>query len=614
MMASREKSKSQSDNLELGSTKVKSKPTTRMGKLFYYLLWPIRQLIKVVFYYIPLLLTSLTVLVVRGLSMVFGYLFKPLLWAFDKFYKAVNKGYQGLLRVALAQRFAVTTVIVGLSLGSLLLLPRLGIELIPSMAQGEFHVEVTLPTGSRLESTDRVINDLSQFTQELPKVDRTYSLAGTGSLMNASPSQGGDYWGKLNVVVDKGSSKEDELATKAAMREFLLNMPGVQSKFGEPELFSFSTPLEIELVGYDLGMLRRYGDQLVVLLEGNDRFADVKSSLQAGNPELRVHFDHAKLAQLGLSSPDVAQLVAAKIGGEVASRYSINDRKVDILVRTQEQQRDSALDVSQIIVNPGAARPITLATVADIRTSIGPSEITRVGQERVAIISANLAYGDLGEAVADAQKILPELTLPLSMQAKVTGQNEEMEVSFQSLKFALILAVFMVYLVMASQFESLLHPFLILFTVPLACAGSIYGLFLTGTTVSVVVFIGLIMLAGIVVNNAIVLVDRINQLREQGTEKLEAIREAAENRFRPILMTTLTTTLGLLPMVIGLGEGAEIRKPMAVTVIFGLVYATLLTLFLIPILYSLFDRKQFAQKVEQSDAELGDNTEVTSHG
>ena len=148
---------------------------------------------------------------------------------------------------------------------------------------------------------------------------------------------------------------------------------------------------------------------------------------------------------------------------------------------------------------------------------------------------------------------------------------------------------------MASQFESLLHPFLILFTVPLACAGSIYGLYLTGTTVSVVVFIGLIMLAGIVVNNAIVLVDRINQLREQGTDKLVAIRESALTRFRPILMTTLTTTLGLLPMMLGFGEGAEIRKPMAITVIFGLMFSTLLTLFLIPVLYSLFDRKKFAR-------------------
>ncbi|XOV77613.1 MAG: efflux RND transporter permease subunit [Aestuariibacter sp.] len=623
MLAAREKHKEEisvlgdieanDKELDLGPSKVRQKPTTWYGKGFYYLMWLPKKLVSVVFYYVPLMLTTVTLFSFRGLRTLMTYLMKPFMWVFDKFYYAVEGGYRSLLAFSLRKRGAVVALILALSLGSLGLLSKLGIELIPSMAQGEFYVEINLPTGSRLETTDKILTDLARFTEELPGVTRTYSIAGTGTLMNASPSQGGEYWGKLNVVLNSSSGIEDELATKAAMREFLLNTPGVESKFGEPELFSFSTPLEIELVGYDLNMLRRYGDDMVKLLEANDRFADVKSSLQSGNPELKVHFDHAKLAQLGLSSPEVAKLVAAKIGGEVATKYSINDRKVDILVRTMEQQRDSSADVSQIIVNPGATRAITLDAVADIETSIGPSEITRVGQERVAIISANLAYGDLGEAVQEAQQILPKLNLPLSMQAKVAGQNEEMEVSFNSLKFALALAVFMVYLVMASQFESLLHPFLILFTVPLACAGSIYGLYLTGTTISVVVFIGLIMLAGIVVNNAIVLVDRINQLREAGSEKFDAIKEAAESRFRPILMTTLTTTLGLLPMMIGLGEGAEIRKPMAITVIFGLLFATLLTLFLIPVLYSVFDRKRFAT-VDNASGVDNQTLEAPHHG
>ena len=600
MMAAREKRENVEDTLDLGPSKEKASPTTLLGKIGFVLMYVPKKLFRIVFYYLPLGITSLVLLITGLLRKLLTWLFTPILWTFDKCYQAIYLGYTKSLDFALAQKGLVTTIIIVVSLTSMTLVNKLGIELIPPMAQGEFHVELSLPTGARLENTDQVLNDLARFTENLPHVDRTYSLAGTGSLMNASPSQGGDYWGKLNVVLNPGSQPQDELATKAAMREYLSTQAGVQSKFGRPELFSFSTPLEIELVGYDLAMLRRYGETIANKLEANDRFADVKSSLQAGNPELKIHFDHAKLAQLGLSAPDVAQLVAAKIGGENASKFSINDRKVDILVRTQEAQRDSAADVAQIIVNPGAARAITLDTVARIDTSIGPSEITRVGQERVAIISANLAYGDLGDAVIAAQQELNSLKLPLSMQAKITGQNEEMEVSFQSLKIALALAIFMVYLVMASQFESLLHPFLILFTVPLACAGSIYGLYLTGTTVSVVVFIGLIMLAGIVVNNAIVLVDRINQLRAQGKDKLEAIKESAQTRFRPILMTTLTTTLGLLPMMLGFGEGAEIRKPMAITVIFGLMFATLLTLFLIPILYSLFDRKRFEKTVSDS--------------
>ena len=392
------------------------------------------------------------------------------------------------------------------------------------------------------------------------------------------------------MVLAATASAQDELRVRASMREYLQTQAGVQAKFGKTELFSFTTPVQIELTGYDLTMLARYSELLTTALQQRHRFADVKSSFQSGNPELRIYFDHGKLAQLGLTAPQVANLISAKIGGETASKYAIDDRKVDILVQVQAAQRDSQTDIARMIVNPSAARPVTLDAVADIRTAIGPSEITRVGQERVAIISANLAYGDLGEAVAEVEALLPTLDLPMSVSARVTGQNEEMQVSFQSLQFALLLAVFMVYIVMASQFESLLHPLLILFTVPLACAGSIYGLFLTATTVSVVVFIGLIMLAGIVVNNAIVLIDRINQNRAKGNPKLQAIVEAAESRLRPIVMTTLTTALGLLPMVVGMGDGAELRKPMAVTVIFGLLYASLLTLILIPALYSVVDR------------------------
>lgn len=610
MLAAREKSTNQHTEIDLGPARVKSKPTTKLGWVFYYILFIPTLLAKALFYYLPMLVTLLVVSIFRLLCKGLRYLFKPLIWLFDHVFNGLARAYETALRAALKARLAVIVAVLGLSGLSVLLLPKLGLELIPPLAQGEFYVEVTLPTGSRLEDTDSVIADLARFTQLQQGVERTYSLAGTGSLMNASPSQGGDFWGKLNVVMGPDSTAMDQHNVITAMREYLGNQAGVKSTFGTPELFSFSTPVEIELAGYDLQMLKRYGDQLAERLAKNDRFADIKSSLQSGNPELKVQFNHSKLAQLGLNAPDVSKIIAAKVGGEVATQYSIDDRKVDILVRNQETQRDSIADIKQIVVNPGSSPSIPLDAVAHISMSVGPSEITRIGQQRVVVVSANLNYGDLGVAVEQAKALLTQMHLPLSMTAKVSGQSEEMEASFNSLYMALALAVFMVYLVMASQFESLLHPFLILFTVPLACAGSIYGLYLTGTHVSVVVFIGLIMLAGIVVNNAIVLIDRINQLRQAGEQKLDAIQQAANSRLRPILMTTLTTTLGLLPMAIGLGEGAEIRTPMAITVIFGLLFATLLTLFLIPVLYSLFDRKQFAQQSVKSDSGAPSSTTV----
>jgi HAE1 family hydrophobic/amphiphilic exporter-1 len=260
-------------------------------------------------------------------------------------------------------------------------------------------------------------------------------------------------------------------------------------------------------------------------------------------------------------------------------------------VRSVDTRQSSIDEIRQLIVNPTSERPVTLDAVADIVVSEGPAEIRRVAQERVAIISANLAYGDLGAAAAEAGAIVSQTAMPNGITAMVSGQSEEMQDSFRSMQFALALAVFLVYLVMASQFESLIHPLVILFTIPLALVGAVLALFITGTTVNIVAFIGVIMLAGIVVNNAIVLVDLINQLREQGKERLEAILEAGSARLRPILMTSLTTTLGLLPMAMGFGEGSEVRTPMAVTVIGGLTVSTFLTLLVIPVVYSLMDRK-----------------------
>lgn len=596
MLAAREKSTKQTTPLDLGPRAEKNKPTSKIGLMFYYLLMPFSWLIKTLFYYLPLVISTVILATFRVLSKALQWIFKPVLWLFDTSYQMLAKAYFKLLHLALRARLMVMAAIVSVSLLSLLLVPKLGMELIPPLSQGEFDVEVTLPSGSRLEDTDAVIAQLAQFTQQQAGVQRTYSLAGTGSLMNASPAQGGDHWGKLNVVMADEATVEQETQVIQAMRGYLDKKAGIQAKFGSPELFSFSTPVEIQIAGYDLAMLKRYGDKLAAELSTNSRFADVTSSLQQGNPELKILFDHQKLAQLGLNAPDVAKLIAAKVGGEVASKFSVDDRKVDILVRNQQRQRDSIADIANIDVNPGMRPSIPLAAVAQIDMSVGPSEITRVSQQRVVVISANLSYGDLGVAVIDAQRAIDNINLPISLSAKVAGQSEEMDASFDSLYMALALAIFMVYLVMASQFESLLHPFLILFTVPMACAGSIYGLFLTGTNISVVVFIGLIMLAGIVVNNAIVLIDRINQLRAKGVDKTEAIVEAAHSRLRPILMTTLTTVLGLLPMAVGMGEGAEIRTPMAITVIFGLLFASLLTLFLIPILYSIFDRKVYQNR------------------
>ncbi|EKE82969.1 efflux RND transporter permease subunit [Idiomarina xiamenensis] len=541
--------------------------------------------------WLPMAVTMFLTLIWRLFAHAFLWLSKPLLAIFNRGYQAVESGYLTALRGALLRPWLTLLTVAVLASLSFALLPRLQVSLIPAMSQGEFYAEVTLQPGAAITRTDQVLQQLSASLDDNPAVARSYAVAGTGSLLNASPAQGGDYWGRLNVVMADSSSAEQQQQVIEQLRQQAQRLPGVMVKFGTPELFSFSSPLVVELRGYHLASLQQSANQLANALADNKRFSDIRVNMTAGQPEIAIYFDHDRLAAYGLTAPAVADVVASQVGGNVATQYNLRDRKIDVLVRSQAENRDSVADMQRLIINPGQAQEISLAAVADIRVINGPSEITRIGQQRTAIVEANLNYGDLAAAASATEQLLQQLTLPSTVKASIAGQNEEMQQSFRSLKFALALAVFLVYLVMASQFESLLHPLLILFTVPLAAAGSILGLVLTNTPLSIIVFIGLIMLAGIVVNNAIVLVDRINQLRQQGESRWQAVYQSAASRLRPILMTTLTTVLGLLPLAIGGGDGAEIRTPMAITVISGLLFATLLTLFLIPALYLLADRK-----------------------
>ena len=318
---------------------------------------------------------------------------------------------------------------------------------------------------------------------------------------------------------------------------------------------------------------------------------DVKSSAELGNPELQIVFDRNQLAQLGLSLGEVSETLRNKVQGEVATRFTEGDREIDIVVRSVEVGSATVEDVKDAIVGQHEGVPIYLKSVASVSRAEGPSEIRRIGQKRTAVISGNIDGRDMGAVAGDVKSVLANHVYPAGVTAALSGQEEERAEAVSSLTMAMGLAIFLVYLVMASQFESFLHPFIIIFTLPLGAIGVIMALSLTGRSINIVAMIGAVMLAGIVVNNAIVLVDAINQRRRAGMGKTEALIQAGSDRLRPILMTSATTILGLLPMAIGLGEGAELRSPLAITVIGGLSVATLLTLVIIPVVYSLVDRE-----------------------
>jgi len=475
------------------------------------------------------------------------------------------------------------------------ILPRLGTELIPQMSQGEFNVDLRLPPGAPLEQTDRAVRATQQASAALGNVALTYSVAGTGNRLDANPVDAGENTGRLSLTLVEGAGRAQEDAAMQGLRDSLENLPGVQYRFSRPSLFALSTPLEVVVSGYDLERLRVAADQVRDRMIADGRFTDVKTTVEAGNPEIQIVFDQERAAQLGLVVRDVADRVVNSVRGEVATRYKLRDKRIDVLVRSVDNRAASIEEIRNLIVNPGAAYPVPLSAVADVQLAVGPAEVRRLGQERVALVSANLGQGDLGSAVDVLQGIVDEIALPIGTTAFLSGQSEEMSDSFRSMQFVLLLAIFLVYLVMASQFESLIHPFVILLTIPLAITGAVWALWLTGTTVNVVAYIGLIMLAGIVVNQSIVLIDAVNQARERGLSKRDAIVEGGRIRLRPILITKLTTILGLLPMALGLGEGAEVRAPMAITVIGGVLLTTFLTLLVIPVVYDVLDRKTYPQ-------------------
>ncbi|MCH8336757.1 MAG: efflux RND transporter permease subunit, partial [Proteobacteria bacterium] len=523
-------------------------------------------------------------------------------WLLRRLHTFVAQGYEPVLRWSLGHRAAVVGSAAAIFVATMMLIPRLGTELIPQLSQGEFNVDLRLPPGSPLIETDRAIQAAHDATRDIAVVDLTYSVAGTGNRLDANPVDAGENTGTLSITLKPGAGRAEEAAAMDAMRKQLALLPGVQYEFSRPSLMTFASPLQIEISGFDLADLELANQVLVSKMQSSGRFADIKTTIEPGNPEIQIVFDQERVATLGLSVRDIADRIVANVRGELATRYTWRDRKIDVMVRSVDRSDASIAEIRNLIVNPTAERPVTLEAVAEITIARGPAEIRRVAQERVAIISANLAYGDLGAAVAEANAIIASTPMPPGITAMVSGQNEEMQDSFRSMKFALALAIFLVYLVMASQFESLIHPLVILFTIPLALVGAVLALFLTGTTVNVVAFVGVIMLAGIVVNNAIILVDLINQLQAQGIEKTSAIMEAGRTRLRPILMTTLTTALGLTPMAIGFGEGSEVRTPMAITVIGGLLVSTLLTLIVIPVVYSLLDRKKWAKAAQTGSA------------
>ena len=516
----------------------------------------------------------------------------PFVFLFENGYGLLNRVYPRILRRALGFRLPLVLCAVALLLYCWnQLVPKIGQELIPEVYQGEFNLDVNLPVGTPLERTAAILYKIEEIVSDDKRVDRTSVTIGSDGSTN-SASDAGEHTSKVMVKLKSNTENEDESKLIELLRDRLDDVPEISFEISRPALFSFKTPIEVEIRGNDLRELRRVSSLAEETLREVPGLVDVRSSLQIGNPELQIKYKRDRLANYGLRLRDVAELVRNKIQGSVPTDFRNNERQIDVLVRLQEQDRLGVIELENLIVNPNGPVPIPLSAVAEIVVDEGPSEIRRIDQQRAALITANIEGIDLAKASERIYLALNQISFPIGFDFFISGQNQEMKTSLVSLYYALLLAIFLVYVVMASQFESLMQPLVIMFTVPFALIGVIIALYLTETSLSIVVFIGIIMLAGIVVNNAIVLIDYINKLRRDGMSKIDAIIGAGSARLRPIIMTTTTTVLGLFPMALGLGEGSEIRTPMALAVIAGLISSTLLTLIMIPVVYSFLDRSR----------------------
>lgn len=507
--------------------------------------------------------------------------FKPV----DKVYDRVLDSYRRFQAVSFKKRRLIFVAVLVLFLASLGLTRLMDQELIPTISQGEFIVNVEFPPGTSLAENAAVVSEITEVLQRNPEVTSVYELIGKGSRGGISFQEEMENLSEFTIRLQPGILGQAEDVIMDRVRRDLEAFPTAEIKVYKPRLFSFKAPLEVVVSGLDLDRIKEISDELLRRMKTIPGLIDLKSSMEEGYPEVQIIFDRDVLASQNMTINQVGSQLRNKIEGEIATRFIESDREVDIRVRLSEDSRDRVDKIGRITIRNGLGAIVPLKSLAAIEIKEGPAEVRRILQQKSAVISGNLSEISLSEARARVMEEAAQVPMSPDYAVSMAGQSQEQDVAFRSMVFAIVLAVFLVYLVMASEFESFLKPLIIMFTIPLSIICVVLLGFPTGMSINVLVLIGVIILAGVIVNNAIVLVDYIGQLQAQGLPKREAIQQAAQVRWRPILMTTITTVLGLLPMALSTKEGFEIRIPLALTLIGGLTFGTFLTLVLIPLIY-----------------------------
>ena len=523
----------------------------------------------------------------------------------------IDEWYASRLRAAMRHRRLVLLSVSGFALVSFGLLALVGTEFFPDQDEGQFTITLRLPVGTRHEVTDKVARQIEGIVlASVPETQTIIADVGVPSARSGTSfgRNAGSHAANIQVgLVPAEQRRRSVFEIIRDLRPQLTKMPGAQVLINQGGLLRFllnfgsSAPIDVEIRGFDLETGSALAKEVASIVRSTPGAVDVQVSRDDNLPELRVKIDRDKAGVLGISVATISNTINTCINGSVASTFTdpATGNQYDILVRLNEDYRSQIDDLKKLVIATTGGQQVLLGNIADIERANSPVQIDRKYQQRIVDVTANVSGRDLGSVASDIRKQMAGLAVPPGFELAMSGNVEQQQKAFKDLLLAFGLAILLVYVVMASQFQSLIDPFIIMFTVPLGIAGTLWTLFLTKTTLSVTSFQGVIVMVGIVVSNGILLVDYTNKLRATGLELHEAIVKGGRTRLKPILMTSLATVLGLIPMAVGIG-GESTQAPLAIAVIGGLTFSTTLTLFFIPLLYTVFEER-FKREIKEEE-------------
>jgi len=537
-------------------------------------------------------------------------------------YESLDRSYEESLQWVLGHRRIFIAMVLLIFVGSLTLVPMIGTEFLPVSDESQFRIVLRAPVGQRVEKTEQQVSEVERVLRaNIPSTELETIVSSTGILSQGRASlfnpNTGPHTSSIQVYLvppDKRTRTQVEIMNEVRPKIVKL-FPGVSMYFDPGGLikrvtsFGSQKAVDVEIYGYDFEKARDVIARVKGIMEQTPGLADIEPSREENYPEVNVTVDREKAALLGISETDVANAVLFSLNGNGQTDPIIytdlqSGNEYFISAWLAEEHRKDLTDLENILLTTKAGEPVLLKNVASLKLNAGPVKVDRKHFQGVVHITANPTTRTLGEIAEDLESAFSKLQLPAGFSIKLAGQIQQQRETFQGLQFAIILALMLVYMVMAAQFKSLIDPFIIMFAVPMGFPGVILILFLTDTTLSTTSMMGIIMMLGIVVSNGVLLVDYTNVLRRRGEALHRAVVTAARTRLRPILMTSLATVFGLLPMAIGLGTGGETNAPLARAVVGGLSVSTLLTLFLVPTMYLILE-EHFPRSLEEETTNQG---------